>query len=261
MPYSYCSLLSSCALVLAGLTAQAQDSIPTPATSSSLDCTHPFGLASYMELVYSITDDRGKPAGTIRQRVVSLGSQTNKKKTITTNTALVKSGFYDVRNRLIRMQDLTYGCRQDTTFTDGMSEIEFKNLSSFRDRRLAYTPVGLAWPNQPTVGTMLPGGGVSVQVSSTAVNIAQVNTTVRRRRIVSGPAPLVTPAGTFQCYKVESEREASTAPREDMVMRTRTRVVDYYSPAVGIVKTEVYNKNGKLAETRLLTARNAGNQP
>jgi hypothetical protein len=243
------------------LAAQAQDSLPSPVASTTSDCTRPFGLDTYMELVYSITDERGKPAGTIRQRVVSLGSQTNKKKTITTNTALVKSGFYDDKNRLLRLQDITYGCRRDTTFTDGMSEIEHKNMSSFRDRRLAYAPVGLAWPNQPTVGTMLPGGGISVQVSSSAVNIAQVNTAVRRRRIVSGPAPLVTPAGTFQCYKVECEREASVAPREDMVMRTRYRVIDYYSPAVGIVKTEVYNKNGKLAETRLLTARNAGNQP
>jgi hypothetical protein len=214
-----------------------------------------------MELVYSITDERGKPTGSIRQRVVRLGSATNKKKTLTTNTALVKSGLYNDKNQILRLQDLTYACRRDTSFTDGMSEVDYKSLSSFRDRRMAYEPVALAWPNQPTVGTRLPPGGVKVQVSSPSVNIAQVSTSVRSRRIVSGPAAVVTPAGTFQCYKVESEREASVAPRSDMVMRTRTRVIDYYSPAVGIVKTEVYNKNGKLAATKLLTARNAGNQP
>jgi hypothetical protein len=211
-----------------------------------------------MELVYSITDQRGQPAGTIRQRVLGFGSESNKKKTLTTNTVQLKCGFYDGNNRFLRVQDLTYTCRRDTSFTDGMGEVDYQSLASFRDRRLAYVPVPLAWPNQPTIGSRLPGGGVEVQVSSPSVAIAKVNTVVRNRRVLSGPEAVVTPAGTFQCYKVESEREASTAPRADMVMRNKTRVVDYYSPEVGIVKTEVFNAKGKLAQTKVLQSRNPG---
>lgn len=254
-------LLSTCVLLPLSRPAQAQ------ATSSSLpmnpasptDTTYPFGLLDNMELVYTITDAAGKPAGSMRQRVVNLGSKTDKKTTQTTNTALLKSGLYDKNNRLLHLQDVTFACRRDTSFTDGRSEMDPKSLASFRDRLLAYAPVPLAWPHQPTVGSALPAGGVEVQVSSTAVDIAKVSALVRNRRVVSGPEAVVTPAGTFQCYKVEAEREASTAPRADMVLRNKTRVVDYYSPAVGIVKTELYTKKGKLAQTRVLQARNPGN--
>lgn len=253
-------LLSAGVLLPLSCPAQTQDTTASlvPAPAGSATTASPFGLLDNMELVYSITDAAGKPAGNVRQRVVNLGSQTDKKKTQTTNTALVKSGLYDKNNRLIQLQDVTYTSRRDTSFTDGMGEMDAKSLASFRDRRLAYTPVPLAWPHQPTVGSVLPAGGVEVQVSSSAVDIAKVNTTVRNRRVLSGPEPLATPAGTFQCYKVEAEREVSTAPRADMVVRTKTRVVDYYSPTVGIVKTEVYNKKGKLEQIRTLQARNPG---
>jgi hypothetical protein len=227
------------------------------AQTTPTDTARPFGLEPGTETVYQLQDAKGKALGTIRNRVVKLDSEQNKKQTITTTTALLKSGHYDDKNRLLNLQDLTFRCRQDTSFTDGTSELETARLKSFRDRIFTYEPVPLAWPNQPTVGSELPSGGITVQVSSSAVDIAKVYSTVQKRKIVSGPEPVTTPAGTFQCYKVESEHESATAPRADVVMRNVQRVVDYYAPNIGVVRTEVYDKKGKLAEVRLLAARNA----
>lgn len=226
-------------------------------TPAPADLARPFGLEPGTETVYQLQDAKGKTLGTIRNRVVRLDSEQNKKQTITTTTALLKSGLYDDKNRLQNLQDLTYRCRQDTSFTDGTSELDTDRLKSFRDRIFTYQSVPLAWPNQPTVGSVLPAGGITVQVSSSAVSIAKVYATVQQRNVVSGPAPVTTPAGTFQCYKVEAERESATAARADVVMRDVQRVVDYYSPGVGIVKSEFYDKKGKLVQVRLLTARNA----
>ncbi|TGE04265.1 TapB family protein [Hymenobacter fodinae] len=237
-------------LVLAAPAATAQDQ-PTPPTESA----RPFGLTDRMEVVYQLQDAKGKPLGTIRNRVVNFGTEQNKKQTITTTTALIKSGAYDTKNKLMNLQDLRYLCRQDTCFTDGTSELNQESLRSFRDRRFSYEPVPLAWPTHPTVGTTLPSGGITVQVSSTAVDIAKVYTTIKNRKVVSGPETVTTPAGTFQCYKVESERESGTAARADLVMRNGQRMVDYYSPEVGVVKTEYYDKKGKLEQVRLLTMR------
>jgi hypothetical protein len=174
---------------------------------------------------------------------------------------LLKSGYYARKNTLDRIQDLTFRARRDTSFTDGMGEINNDALRSFRDRKLAYETTPLAWPNQPTVGTELPAGGVSIKISSSVVSIATVSTTLQKRRVVSGPTALTTPAGTFQCYKVEAEREEATVPRPDMAMRSSTKQIDYYAPGVGIVRTERYAKNGKLSEVRELTARTADARP
>ncbi|TGE13905.1 TapB family protein [Hymenobacter elongatus] len=240
---------------------KAPDSLagPTTATTSAApDCAHPFGLKDNMERVYRITTADGKAAGELRMRVVSLGTKMNKKKTVETHTALLKSGLYDSKNRLQSMQDLTFACRSDTSYTDGMAEFKPESLRSFRDRKLLYAPVALAWPHQPKVGAQLPDGGSQVQVSSSVVDIAKVSSFARKRKVVSGPESVTTPAGTFSCYKVESEHEDATTARKDMVIRSANRVVDYYSPAVGIVKTEVYGKNGKLAQIRTLVSSSGG---
>ncbi|UYZ64227.1 TapB family protein [Hymenobacter weizhouensis] len=250
------SLLGLLALVLVPGGAWAQQ----PAAAAPSTPT-PFGLHDDTELVYELQDGKGRRTGTLRQRVVHFGEEQNKKKTVTTTTALLKSGQYDARDRLLNMQDLTFRCRQDTSFTDGASELPQERLRSFRDRLFTYSPVPLAWPNQPTVGSTLPSGGTSVQVSSTAVDIARVYATVRNRRVAGGPAPLATPAGTFSCYQVEAQHETGTVARTDMTMRTAVRVVDYYSPTVGLVKSEVYDKNGKLERVRVLTAVNRTGNP
>jgi len=253
---------------LASFTARAQTTtsiLPPPADSATVTttaeppaapapCAHPFGLYDNMERVYHITDAAGKATGQLRYRVVRLGSEMNKKKTVATTTVLLKSGLYDVKNHLTHQQDLTFRCSRDTSFTDGMTQFAPESLKSFRDRIFEYAPLNIAWPNHPTVGSTLPGGGSQVQVRSSAVDLAKVTALVRKRRIVSGPEPVKTPAGTFQCYKVESERESMTKARADVAFSTVVRVVDYYAPAVGVVKTEIYGKNGKLDETLTLSA-------
>ncbi|GGF09861.1 TapB family protein [Hymenobacter cavernae] len=254
-PFLLCTL--ACLPLASALAQTPATGQPTSAADAG-GCIHPFGLEDNTEYVYQLLDGDGKVSGIIRNRVVSLGSETNKKQTITTNTVLLKSGIYDKKQRLVHSQDLTFRCRQDTSFTDGLSEVNFDNLNRFRDRRLAYAPVPLAWPNQPTVGSELPGGGVTVDVSSSVVEIAKVFTKVQNRRVVSDLSPVVTPAGTFPCYKIESEREMGTLARVDLILRSTSKVVDYYSPNVGIVKTEIYDKKGKIEQTRVLAERNLG---
>ncbi|WP_375435525.1 hypothetical protein [uncultured Hymenobacter sp.] len=218
-----------------------------------------FGMADNTEFIYQIKDAGGKPTGEVRQRVVTLTSAERKesKKTIVPESITsLKSGLYSNKNQLVRLQDLIFRSRRDTSFTDGLADLDANALNRFRDRKLVYSPIPVAWPNRPTVGSRLPDGGVSVQVSSSVVDIATVSTVLRKRRVVSGPSSLTTPAGTFSCYKVEAVRESATTPRPDMAMRTSVKQVDYYAPGVGIVRTEIYGKNGKVAQVRELAARN-----
>jgi hypothetical protein len=266
------------AMLLSPALSQAQDGpivapkLPSPASRALLapsakpvdsSALYSFNLSDNAELIYRVLDAEGKPAGELRQRVVKVSSgelEEKKKQKVPEYTTSLKSGCYDKKNGLVRLQDLTFRCRRDTSFTDGLAELPTDALRAFRNRKLGYTPLPLAWPNQPTAGSTLPSGGVSVQVSSSMVNIATVSVHLRNRRVVSGPTPLTTPAGTFSCYKVEASRESATVPRPDMAMRSSVKQVDFYTPGVGIIRTEVYNKKGKLEQVRELTARNVNAQ-
>ncbi|MDB5234437.1 MAG: hypothetical protein JWR44_1430 [Hymenobacter sp.] len=222
-------------------------------------CTHPFGLREGQNIEYQLLDAKGKATGLLRYRVLNISTDSvaakKKKKAVATTSVRLKSGLYDLTNHVLQQQDLTYFCRRDTTFTDGLGEINYDGLKSFRDRLLAYNGSPLAWPNQPKAGSTLPNGGVAVQVSSPSVAIAKVNTTLRQRKVLAGPTSVKVPAGTFSCYAVESQRELATAARADLVLKNTGRVVDYYSPAIGIVKTEYYDKGGKLVQTKVLSRR------
>lgn len=225
--------------------------------TTAADCAHPFGLREGQEVEYRLLNAKGRPTGSWRCRVVSIRTDTTGKKSqrVATTRVLLKSGLYDPSNLVLQQQDLTFFCRRDTTFTDGLAEINYEGLRSFRDRRLAFEGVPLPWPHQPAAGARLAGGGATVRVSSPMVAIASVKTTLSQRRVLAGPAPVTVPAGTFSCFVVESQRELATAARADLVLKSGGRQVDYYDPAVGIVKTEYYDKGGKLLQSRVLARR------
>jgi hypothetical protein len=48
-------------------------------------------------------------------------------------------------------------------------------------------------------------------------------------------------AGTFNCYKFSSTVNGSA-----MGIKTKTSNIDWYARGIGVVRTESYDKNGKL---------------
>lgn len=234
---------------------------PRPADISQLSfekaapCAQPFGLHVGQNLEYQMLDAKGKQTSTWRYRVLTVSTDTSgkKKKRVATTSVRLKSGHYDLANRVLEQQDLTYRCRQDTVYTDGLGEINYDGLKSFRDRLMAYKGKPLVWPLRPQSGSALPSGGAVVQVSSPSVAIAKVETNVKQRKTGAGLMSVTVPAGTFSCYTVESQRELATAARADLVLKNTGREVDFYAPAVGIVKTEYYDKGGKLVQTKVLS--------
>ena len=221
--------------------------------SAAAACAHPFGLSAGQSLDYQLLDSKGKLTGMVRYRVVSLSAEVKgKKKPRTVITLRLKSGIYDATDHVLQQQDLSIRCERDTVYTDGLAEINYDGLKSFKGRLFAYDGRPLPWPNQPTAGSALPTGGVEVKVSSPSVAIAKVTTSLKSRKVLAGLAPVTVPAGTFSCYTVESQRELATAARADLVLKSTSRQVDYYAPSAGIVKTEYFDKGGKLLQTRVL---------
>ncbi|GAB3825620.1 TapB family protein [Hymenobacter jeollabukensis] len=237
-------------------TASAPAPAPASTSSTSLSCEHPFGLNDGTELTYQLLNEKNKPEGLQVLKVARITPHEAAKKAPAYTEVLLKSSLYDANNRLQRNDEYVYLCRRDTVLTDGRLLLDPAMLRSFRDRRFAFEPVHLAWPNQPTTGA-LPGGKLTVQVSSPSVDIAQVVTNVTERKI-SGPESVTTPAGTFQCYKVEARYEYVTQARADMARRSVKRVIDYYAPGVGMVRSEMRDADREPDHVAVLLKRTAG---
>ncbi|MDB5267173.1 MAG: hypothetical protein JWP58_213 [Hymenobacter sp.] len=74
----------------------------------------------------------------------------------------------------------------------------------------------------------------------------------KQRRPDTDLIPVTVPAGTFSCYAVASPYEQSATPRPGLKVKSSGRQVDYYDPAVGLIKTDYYDSSGKLLQSRVL---------
>ncbi len=103
-------------------------------------------------------------------------------------------------------------------------------------------------PGNLEVGQELKDGKIEGKMTM-GDNSAMANMTMTisifNRKVVSRE-DITTPAGTFSCYKISYDMESAT---KVMGMNTKVSLkgVEYVAKGVGVIKTESYNKNGKLS--------------
>lgn len=92
----------------------------------------------------------------------------------------------------------------------------------------------LEFPSAMKVGQTLPDGSITA-------SMGPVNMTVKiTDRKVLAEEQITTPAGSFDCVKVSSRYEIKT------VVKIISESIEWYAENVGVVKSETYNKGGKL---------------
>lgn len=74
---------------------------------------------------------------------------------------------------------------------------------------------------------------------------------VTNRKVV-GNETVTSPAGSWDCFKITYDADFSTKVM-GMSMPMRMQATEWFAPGFGVVKTESYGKNGKLAGSTLIT--------
>jgi hypothetical protein len=116
------------------------------------------------------------------------------------------------------------------------------------DMQAEITGTDIEWPNNLSVGQELPDANVSMKMNMGGISMTmEMDITARK---VEKKETVTTPAGTFDCYVVYSETH-SKMMMANQTFPSRT----WLAEGVGMVKNESYNKNGKLTNYMLLTAK------
>lgn len=103
-------------------------------------------------------------------------------------------------------------------------------------------------PANPSVGQTLKNGAMKMKVKAEGMpNMLNTKVSMRNRKVV-GLEKITTPAGTFNCVKIAYDNEVKMS-----FMKTRSRIVEWFAKGVGLVRSEFYNKRGKLAGYTILT--------
>jgi hypothetical protein len=69
---------------------------------------------------------------------------------------------------------------------------------------------------------------------------------------VAGKETITTPSGTYECYKITSNMAMQT--QMGIKMNVNMSSIEWIALKVGTVKSESYNKSGKLMGTTLLAS-------
>jgi hypothetical protein len=105
----------------------------------------------------------------------------------------------------------------------------------------------MGYPANMSVGQQLDDGSVSIAMGASG-GPSTITMTVRiTNRRVTAEEDVTTSAGTFHCYKIEYDINTK------MVMSIKAKGAEWIAKDVGVIKTEAYNKKGKLTSYSLLT--------
>ena len=140
-------------------------------------------------------------------------------------------------------------CTGDRLIIDMSQMLPQQLLESFGEFETDLEFDNITVPAELSVGQALDNGRMTMRVDmGGAMNMTVTVRTENRK--VTGTETITTPAGTFETHEVSYDQHVKM-----MMTNSTYRVVEYWNPGVGIVKSETYGKSGKLQGYRLLTGR------
>lgn len=102
-------------------------------------------------------------------------------------------------------------------------------------------------PNNPVVGQMLDSGQVIINFLKEGDIVTTVVSDIINRK-VEAFEDITTPAGTFHTFKISYDVLVTVG-----FLKIKSQVAEWYTEKYGMIKSESYNKKGKLESYMLLS--------
>lgn len=186
-------------------------------------------------LVYKTFDKKDKETNTLKYTI--------KNSTVSGNDMDItyQCESYDAKQKSIYKEDITIHKKGDKLYFDMSNFINKAALQKNGEISPEVTVTGnnLEMPSNPKEGDLLPDATVTMAMSLGFMTM-KMSATVANRKL-EAIENITVKGGTFKCYKFTSD-VTSTA----MGMKMSFKNKDWYSKGIGVVRTESYDKNGKL---------------
>lgn len=186
-------------------------------------------------LIYKTFDKKDKETSTVKYTIKHLKMNGNDMDI----TYLIES--LDPKEKLVFKEEITIQQKGDKLYFD-MSN--FVNKAAFQQNgeipaEVEITGNNLEIPSNPKAGDVLPDASVEMAMKLGFINM-KMSAQVTNRK-VEAIEDVTVKAGSFKGYKFSSEVNSTV-----MGMKVNSKNIDWYAKGVGILKTESYDKNGKL---------------
>lgn len=163
-------------------------------------------------------------------------------------TFKIKATSFDEKGEEIYVNEFESYCRGGVFEMDMSSKLNGETMSAYESMDVTVDATDFPLPNLDEVaGTPLEDGTLTVQVGMNGVNTFKMVIEVTDR-LVAGRETMETTAGTFDCVKI------SQTVKTRMIVKIQASSNEWYAPGVGVVRTESFDKKGRLTGYSVLTA-------
>jgi len=210
--------------------------------SSTDDCKSYYPLEQGMKMTYDQFDKKDKLTGTttmLVKEINSLGTKTEYVMDVSGISAKPK------KDEVPFKQEFTYVCDDGVLTFDMSTFIPQESLAALGGQgtiELEQSKISL--PKDLVIGQKLDDGYIKMKMSG--IELMTVNVVNRK---VERMETVTTEAGTYNCALITSETNMDMS-----FMSIKTTSKEWYSSEVGMVKSESYDKNGKLTSSQKLKA-------
>lgn len=123
-------------------------------------------------------------------------------------------------------------------------------LNAYNEMEIKIDGGEIEFPNNLAVGSVLNDSKLKMEVYTNGTLVGVMDYLYTNRKVVSKES-ITTPAGTYNCYKMTYDMVLSSKIMTYST-KTTTKIVDYYTENIGLVKSQIYNDKGELISYNVL---------
>lgn len=183
---------------------------------------------------------KGKVTGSVRQEVKQVSKTPQGVRVSVFNT------MYDKKGEVISSGEIAMQCQDNEFHADAKLLLDPNTMGPFKNMDVQVESVDIIYPSKMYVGQLLPEAQVSVRAAMSGVSLPPISIRAMDRKVLAIES-VTTPAGTFECYKIGYEIQVKA------LLSQKMRGTEWIAEGVGMVKSESYDKRGKLVGQTVLT--------
>lgn len=199
------------------------------------DCGY-YTMTKGMVFGYQNLDAKGKVTSTSRTTCLAIN------KVGAAVITKVKSDFTDAKTNNQSTREYDMRCEDGKFFVDMNSFVDPKSMEAFKGMEVSINSSDMMYPLHLSADQTLPDANITISAASGGISLLNLVINITNRKVV-GIESVTVPVGTFECYKITYDVETK------MMFKMNTTVVEYINMGVGNVKTESYDKKGKIIST------------
>ncbi len=162
------------------------------------------------------------------------------KKSIPGGVSLLFHQQYDNNDDYTFESEFEVRCENGDILVDMGKMLDPNTMTAYENMEFDVKADDLSIPKNASPGDQLNDGAITVSVDTGTPVTVSITVTISDRKVESREK-LTTPAGTFDCLKITYDMETKIG-----FMKVRSSAAEYFNSKNGVIKSESFNKKGKL---------------